>query len=383
MQSEKIICPSCNGKSIIRKGKRKLKLQEIQKYKCKDCGLNFTDKKMEHRSYSAEVIYSALNNYNQGLTLEDSSREINKRFGVKTYPRLITSWLQGCKEVCPYLRIRKQTGPVEDVVYERQFWHQQSYLFRYHKVKLDKFVNEYFSPLAEYIRQIPGLCPNKLFMDGNLRCSQLRLDKSVGVDKRENFACKLAEFALKAIRSNKERHEFVGNFMLLNDTATLAVEVPVWLLPEEIPPELREVVPLDRPLTGHLDLVQARYGLIYLLDYKPGASRTNAVSQLFLYALALSIRTNIWLRNFRCAWFDEKTYFEFDPNEIVLPHIRNEYERERRKYVLDEKARSFYTSKKFHEIYEREKPGDRNFQKNLVPQVTEISGRLGDRNFQS
>jgi hypothetical protein len=89
------------------------------------------------------------------------------------------------------------------------------------------------------------------------------------------------------------------------------------------------------------------------LDFKPDAKNINATSQLFAYALALSVRTGIWLRNFRCAWFDNKDYFEFSPGEIVLSKfeekgVLNELGWNTiRKYNLDERARRYYTSQGF------------------------------------
>jgi hypothetical protein len=59
--------------------------------------------------------------------------------------------------------------------------------------------------------------------------------------------------------------------------------------------------------------LQIRNGLIHLLDFKPGAERVNAVNQLTIYALALASRTRLAVKDFKCAWFDEKSYFEFFP----------------------------------------------------------------------
>lgn len=349
----KIKCPHCKGKDVIKKGKRETKFQEIQRYKCKDCEKSFTKRAMRNRSYSARVIYSALNYYDKGLTLRETSKEINKRYGVKTYPKLISSWLQSFEECCPYLRIRKDTGALEEeaVLYEKKFFHPLPYLFKFHKVKADKFVTSYFSPLIKYFKKVPNVCPDDIFLGENLRCSQVKLSekfkKFMGVERKENYACTLADFALRAIRSNRERHDFVENFMLLNDTATLGIEIPVWLLPEEIPPEL-DFIELEKPLTGHIDLVQARYGILHILDFKPQAKKTDAISQLFLYALALSLRTDIWLRNFRCAWFDENDYYEFNPNAAVVPEIFDKGEEILDKYIQDEEARKYYTGSEFH-----------------------------------
>jgi hypothetical protein len=86
-------------------------------------------------------------------------------------------------------------------------------------------------------------------------------------------------------------------------------------------------------VTGHIDLVQIRYGYIHLLDFKPEAAKEKyAMAQLFLYALALSLRTGIWLRNFVCGWFDEKDYFEFRPADIVLKMEKIDRS-EMRKYI--------------------------------------------------
>ncbi len=56
------------------------------------------------------------------------------------------------------------------------------------------------------------------------------------------------------------------------------------------------------------------------------------MAQLFLYALALSLRTGIWLRNFVCGWFDEKDYFEFRPADVILK-IGKVERSEMRKYI--------------------------------------------------
>ncbi|MBA7493591.1 hypothetical protein ES702_04150 [subsurface metagenome] len=56
------------------------------------------------------------------------------------------------------------------------------------------------------------------------------------------------------------------------------------------------------------------------------------MAQLFLHALALSTRTGICLRNFVCAWLDEKDYFEFSPADIVLK-LEKVDRSEMRKYI--------------------------------------------------
>lgn len=44
---------------------------------------------------------------------------------------------------------------------------------------------------------------------------------------------------------------------------------------------------------------------------------TNPIEQLTVYALALSRKTNLLLKQFKAAWFDENSYFGFFPLHVV------------------------------------------------------------------
>jgi hypothetical protein len=140
--------------------------------------------------------------------------------------------------------------------------------------------------------------------------------------EKQNLANDLAALGLLLARKTRDRHPSVQDFMLANDSSTIACEVPVYLTEEEINyykskgffvtlPESR------RPITGHIDVVQARNGFIHLLDYKPKARDIDPVNQLVVYALAFASRTRLPVKAFKCAWFDEKDYFEFFPLQAV------------------------------------------------------------------
>lgn len=347
------------------KGKRKLRQETVQRYQCRDCSLNFTDRKLSNSTYNAKVILEAISNYNLGMNLEDSSKEINKKFHVKTYPRLISSWLARYKEIVPYKRFRQKNREKQEFI-ENLFEHKQPYLFSYSKQKVERFLNKYFSGLRDYLFSVCKKCPNDLFLEDNSRASQMKFIFSLSnikIDQKRNFACSVAEFAVKAIKTNYERHELVERFLSINDTATVAVEVPIWLHGDEIPGEIKGLVgeDIEGSLTGHIDILQCRFGLVYVLDYKPNACkerREKVISQLFCYALALSIRTGIWLRNFRCAWFDSSDYYEFSPGEIVLNFLRGKNIKENKileKYKLNKKAQRYYTSERFNKKHKAEK----------------------------
>ena len=251
----------------------------------------------------------------------------------------------------------------------------QLYKYRYHKAKVAFFVNEYFRGLKSYLINISSNCPNELFKN-SARISNIKLGidaERVKIFKKENYACKLASLALQSANKNSERHNKLQEFMLVNDTCTIATEVPVYMYLDEIKQygifdlfgnlsiknnTLKETkkpmhlylttYPNSNAITGHIDFVQLKFGSVYVLDYKPDASKVDAVSQLFVYTLALSVRTGIWLRNFRCAWFDSENYYEFAPSDIVL-RFCNVPKNKLREFFVRNKERRYFTSKEFHE----------------------------------
>jgi ATP-dependent exoDNAse (exonuclease V) beta subunit len=113
--------------------------------------------------------------------------------------------------------------------------------------------------------------------------------------------------------------------MIFCDSTTVATEVPVLLdnddiqhfkkmLNYKVPVELKNE---EDVITGHIDIVQLRNGMIHILDFKPSASKEKPVDQLTIYALALSRLTGLRLYHFKCAWFDEDDYYEFYPLHVV------------------------------------------------------------------
>ena len=327
----KIKCKYCGQGNVVKNGMRKNKNGIVVRYKCNDCSKTFSLGEFKNKSYNAKVILAALNYYDIGYTFSESSKKVNSKFKIKTSGQLVHQWFKEHKELCSFSRFRNKNKLLDKVVVSKMFDHKQPYLFRYHKFKINELINNYFSGLRKYIENVGVSCPNHLFVSDNLRSSQFRVDSSsikrIKIIKSKNKSCLLAELGLKAAKSNKERHALVQDFMLVNDTSTIAVEVPIWLSSSEIKedPILKGVLGVDSDITGHIDIVQSKFGFIHVVDYKPNASYENllkVVSQLFVYAVALSTRTGVWLRNFRCGWFDNDSYFEFNPNYIVIDYLK-------------------------------------------------------------
>jgi len=349
-----VICKHCSSGKIIKKGIIKTKMKSMQQYKCKECGKRFTLNNLKCKTYPANIIMDAVSYYNLGYGAEESSRLIGRKYKIKVPAKTIYPWIKEFNEICSYHRIRDKAKALykpKEIILNKVFMHQQLYEFKYHHAKGELFINEYFSGLRDYLMGIAGDCPHRLFENSN-RSSAMKLDfdvSNIKIAKKENYACRLAGLGLEVAQNNRQRHMAVQDFMLVNDTCTIAAEVPIYLLNDEIK-HYKFINPDDNKesITGHIDLVQMKFGQIYVLDFKPEADKENiskVVSQLFVYALALSVRTDVWLRNFRCAWFDSSGYYEFSPSEIVLMADEDMPFWKRKQFVFDEKARRYMTSR--------------------------------------
>ena len=233
-----------------------------------------------------------------------------------------------------YRRLRtqgKRKFIAQQTIRTVKLYHKQVYHFSYHRPKLGLLRNDkehqQFSPLVDYLESVPRDCPHELFRDSS-RASQLANDfidsSRLIVSRKENFATRTAALVLPTVGDNRLRHETLQRFMLANDSVTIAVEVPIWLTPEDIAKiEKRHRIRLSasesrsQPITGHIDFLQVRNGAVHILDYKPDARTNRPIAQLTIYALALSHLAGIHLFDIKCAWFNEEEYCEFFPRKIL------------------------------------------------------------------
>lgn len=336
-------CPKCQSKNIIKKGIRKNKFQSIQVYKCKGCKAIFSPGPAKNITYPVKIILNAISYYNLGYSQQEVSKIIAKRFKIRVPQRTISSWIRKFKEICRFSRMRSEVikhhlkhHPKNDLIFSKKFYHQQVYDFQYHKAKLElsskELPEQKFRLLKSYIEKIPTKdFPHHIFGGAEegleKRASQLSMNllKMTRLQKK-NYANMLAEIALKISPNNRARHETIQKFMLINDSVTIATEVPVYLTANDIEYFKGKGFTLEfenyrTPITGHIDILQIRNGLIHILDYKPEASKTNPVQQLTIYALALASRTKLAVKDFKCAWFDDKGYYEFFPLHAVYVKV--------------------------------------------------------------
>ena len=311
-------CPFCGSKAI-RKGIRKNKHRIIQKYFCKTCKRFFTDQPLlqSSKTYNLKTILNSISNYNLGKPLRKQS--IPKS--------TIHNWIKNIN--LPMHRLRRQItkNPIKK---QRFIHHKQPFLYQYHKLKL-QFAKK-FPKLINYLRTLNKILPSFENTDRISQISKLKeipttlararrglppsgcrvgrrpseANDVVGISEfktntnliqKQNYTTKLANIALQITNNNKERHNIIENFMLINDTATIATEIPIYLK--------------EQNLTGHIDILQIRYHKIYILDYKPEPfNKDQAITQLLLYRKALCNITKIPEYKLRLAFFNHKAYYE-------------------------------------------------------------------------
>lgn len=282
-------------------------------------------------------------------------------------PSTLSNWLAETGELCRFARMReyalKKYTPKEMVIHAT-LAHRQLYHYRFHRAKCeliieDDFKHRRFGPLQEFLEMVPGECPHQYFQEG-LRASEAPLTfskKQMIVRAKQNYATRIAGFVLQSVKDRKLRHDVLQKFMLANDTVTVATEVPVYLTLDDLEHMQTQLEfemfgyeneKLPKLITGHIDILQVRNGQIHILDYKPNAEKERPIEQLTLYAMALSRLTGLRLFEFKCAWFDEKDYFEFYPLHVL--HKPKKSQKRRKVYTMEGIYKMNQDEKKITEI---------------------------------
>lgn len=198
------------------------------------------------------------------------------------------------------------------VIKHQSFKHGWFYHYRVHLLKTQELCIKGLEPLKDYLNSLFNNCPDDYFNIGP-RSSELKFNLNFNIKKITNHeVCSLADIGLN-LDEYKTAHSKVQIFMLQNDNKTLAVEVPLWLLPNELE-FAKQHLNYNQPLTGHIDALRIEDSKIWIWDFKPNAHKEKyASTQVYFYALMLSKRTNIPLDNFMCGYFDEKLAYIFKP----------------------------------------------------------------------
>lgn len=330
-----IICPYCRQLTVSKKGKVRRKHRTQQRYYCSTCTKTFVHSLVRHKSYPVSVVRDALCLYHQGFSLDATVTRLNARYKLNTTRSTVHRWVTEYNNVCTYAPLRetvlKQHGA--DIIVSKTFEHHGlAYNFKYHTGKLQLLCDRLPS-LAAYIIRCHQGCPG-FFTTIQHRCSQHPVQVTAPVAHHTNtLLCRQTALATSAYPTKHRRHPMAETFLLLNDDVTVAVEVPVWLYEKS----------LQMSIAGHIDLIQIDKGLVYIMDYKPDAAsekKQHVTSQLYLYASGLSFRAQLPLSRIRCAWFDDKDYYEFEPKKAQVRYLTDRQTKRTDKTSSDEYARS-------------------------------------------
>lgn len=321
-------CVRCGSKFTVKKGSRKNRFRIVQVFQCRECLYKFTSAAGKNKTYPPNVILEAVSAYNLGNSTSDTQRTIRKRLHVDIPEGTIRSWIRGHKPFTAYARLRAQGRKLFDTgetIRSYLLQHKQVYRFQVHRGKLQLLLQHarqrHLASVRNYLEAVGDDFPHGMFQTTEHRSSKFPTTVAIPITRKENYATRLAALVLPSAIANKKRHETLQRFMLVNDSATVAVEIPVYLTKEDIAYYRGRGFTLDFEsdvITGHIDFLQVRDGYMQILDYKPDARKEkHAHVQLTIYALALARRANLPLKYFKCAWFDEKDYFEFFPLQGV------------------------------------------------------------------
>jgi len=376
-------CPYCFSSNYVKRGFRQKKYEKVQLYICLGCNKTFTANITRGKHYPLDIVLDAISLYNLGYSLEETCKIVNQKQTsnnitnhiISIQPSTLSNWLSETQELCRFSRMRsyaiKKYSP-KDIVISATLAHQQLFRYHFHRAKCeliieDDFKHRRFGPLQEFLEMVPVECPHQYFNTG-LRASETPISfskKQMIVRAKKNHANKLCQFALQSAKDRTARHEALQKFMLANDSVTVATEVPVYLTRDDLghmrtqlgfemyqkkTMEEYNLKQLPKLITGHIDILQIRNGQIHLLDYKPNAERQRPIEQLTLYAMALSRLTGLRMFEFKCAWFDEKDYFEFYPLHVLYKPKRHQ---RRKKITTDE---GVYLINRMKEKVERIRP---------------------------
>jgi hypothetical protein len=328
------VCPQCGCKSAAKKGKRRNRLRTLQVYRCTECLHRFTGEPGKNKTYPLRAILETVSTFDLGHSLTETHQIMRGRFHRQIPERTISSWLAEYRPLTTYSRLRAAGRRLYSpplVIRSHTFHHQQVYRFQVHRAKLELLMQQTsrpaahshseFKPLTDYLASVESQFPHDLFQATGHRSSKFPAEIHPPVTRKENHATRLAALVLPTALNNRKRHETLQRFMLVNDSVTVAVEVPVYLTRDDIAYYLSRGFDVgfeSDVITGHIDFLQIRNGHVHILDYKPDARReTHAHVQLTIYALALARRAGLPLRFFKCGWFDERDYFEFFPLQGV------------------------------------------------------------------
>src|SRR6266700_8064655 len=95
-------------------------------------------------------------------------------------------------------------------------------------------MHRHLSALRGYLTAVQRDFPHHLFQNTAERSSTFPAQLHPGISHKENHATRFARLVLPTSPNNKKRHETLQRFMLITDSVTVAMQVPVFLTTQDI-----------------------------------------------------------------------------------------------------------------------------------------------------
>lgn len=88
-------CPNCNGKNIIKSGKRKTERGKLQRYKCKECNFRFViDKGFSKMKHTPRAITLSMDLYFKGISYRKICDHLKQFYNVKVNQTTTMRWIK-------------------------------------------------------------------------------------------------------------------------------------------------------------------------------------------------------------------------------------------------------------------------------------------------
>lgn len=93
INEEKIICPSCDSGDIIKRGIRKTKTEQKQRYMCKACNKRFVTQIISKTKVNAKMVTLIMDLYYKGNSLRDIQDTIKQFFNIKLHHETVRRYI--------------------------------------------------------------------------------------------------------------------------------------------------------------------------------------------------------------------------------------------------------------------------------------------------
>jgi len=165
-QEELPACPNCSkNDTVVKSGTRTIREEIVQVYLCNDCRKKFSQRKLSNISYPPRILLRALTYYNQGHSLNETTKFMKRKYKVKIPRSTLTSWRVRHGSNLPYSRFRDryEIDPNKNIC-TRKLFHPQPLLFKVHNQKL-KLKGLEYPQLKNYINSMLDERNDHIFQD--------------------------------------------------------------------------------------------------------------------------------------------------------------------------------------------------------------------------